>query len=152
MMILTNHRDKDLLIPHLIRMVDIQMSYHPDSKLETGTGWSGSKNLLNTPRGVELREYIQSKLPISCNVVGWGNYLTRGQEIGIHNHTAPGNVFSGVYYLTSGTLNIHLFNKQLQTITFQAGDLVIFPSETMHSVSPVERDIRISVAFNASPK
>ncbi len=119
--------------------------------LETGTGWSGPKSLLHSPAGQHLRSYIESKLPLPCDVVGWGNYLEPGQMIGVHNHKAPGNIFSGVYYLTRAKLNIHGFGTPIKVILFDPGDLIIFPPETMHSVSPTD-ELRISIAFNASPK
>lgn len=126
----------------------------PHSKLEMGTGWTGPKTLLNPYRFKPVVAYIQSKLPMPCSIIGWGNFILPGESIGVHDHIGSGNEFSGIYYMTEASLNIHPLGKPLKELHFQPGQIIIFPSDTKHSVSPHPEipKVRVSVAFNAVPK
>ncbi len=148
-MILTHYIHKDRLNPTLLFALNIQRELWPNSNLETGTGWSGPKTYFYNAVTHGLRDFILSQLPIPSEIVGWGNYLKVGQQIGVHNHKAPGNIFSGVYYLTPSELDIYKDDETpIHRLKFYPGNLVVFTPEIRHSVPPVTQP-HISIAFNA---
>lgn len=151
MIILSTNSKFRKLHPSFIHCIRLQMAQFPDSQLGVGTGWSGPKTLLDDPRMGPMRGYIQSKLPMPCSVVAWGNYLITGEKIGIHDHADGQNALSGVYYLTDAELQLHPLGKPMEALSFHPGDIIIFPPDTKHSVPPAT-DLRISIAFNAAPK
>ena len=101
-------------------------------------------------------------------VTSWVNLHTKGDWAQIHNHT--NSIVSGVWYLSttpnSGNFLVHtdnklfgnildfprkdnLFNSPYCVFLPQNGDLILFPSNLKHNVTPNRSDEeRLSLAFN----
>ena len=101
-------------------------------------------------------------------VTSWVNLHTKGDWAQIHNHT--NSIVSGVWYLSttpnSGNFLVHtdnklfgnvldfprkdnLFNSNDCAFLPQNGDLILFPSNLKHNVTPNRSDEeRLSLAFN----
>ena len=117
---------------------------------------------------VSQQGHIVDRVKIASS---WGNTLTKGQPISVHQH--PNSYISGVFYLTPGS-SIH-FHNPLQTedlFTFRPviqwdpnnihtwqvlhlepkpGWMFLFPSKLNHHVDNNETDYRYSIAFNTLP-
>lgn len=96
----------------------------------------------------------------------WLNYTKRGQFMHKHSHT--NSFISGVLYIYADkdTDKITFHDRTYRQICFPAsdydvmnseswwfpvgtGDIILFPSDAVHSVDPVQTDeVRISLAFN----
>lgn len=95
----------------------------------------------------------------------WFNYAKKNQYHPLHIH--PNSIISGVFYFNvddndgiefSKSMSdmfcivpseIHAFNMQSTKISVEKGDLILFPSNLIHSVAKINSDYqRISLAFN----
>lgn len=135
--------------------------------------------ILNHPKMADLKAiceevvntYIQNVLKPRDEVQAyitqsWLNYTKRGQHMHKHSHT--NSFLSGVLYIHAerDIDKITFHDREYRQICFPSseydgmnseswwfpvgtGDIIVFPSETVHSVEPVEADeVRISLAFN----
>ena len=121
----------------------------------------------------EVKSYLYDICYISETIIpelvtSWVNLHKRGNLAKIHRHT--NSIVSGIWYLSttknSGKLLLHTNNKLFGDLldfpkkensfnsdycTFQpkTGNLILFPSNLNHSVSPNQSDeYRYSLAFN----
>ena len=149
MVIRSHHPDSIHLNPALLIAISSHRQLYPGSQLGVGQGWSGPKTLFDIPSTYSLVSFIKSLVHLPCNLVGWANYMKPNEFIGEHNHDDGKNFMSGVYYLSPAALKLEDAGRGWpDTIEFQPGDLVMFPSTLKHCVTPCSA-IRISIAFNA---
>jgi uncharacterized protein (TIGR02466 family) len=102
----------------------------------------------------------------------WVNVATKGESH--HGHRHPNSMLSGVYYISPEECHIRMmrdtkmwgnfvfdhdpeqeneFNTLSAKVPVEQNRVVIFLSEQVHSVDPIEDDsIRISLAFNCFAK
>ena len=121
-----------------------------------------------------FKEIYDPKFDIKLNITqSWLNFSSLGQYHVPHMHSNS-FPFSGVLYIDANRgVDLISFEKNLTTIQLriennkrneytaekceipvQTGDLIIFPSNLMHSVPPISGDndrIRISLSFNTFP-
>jgi len=98
--------------------------------------------------------------PTTSRVSGvWANFYKVGQFQEVHNHLGSRlNHFSGIYILDQkgenrtsfnnynyGLLDSHLDTKNIDDI--KEGSVIIFPSNLLHYVNPVD-DNRCTISFN----
>ncbi len=127
------------LIANAIRLQQIA---NPHSRLGTGKGWSGEKNLFQLPVMKSLKDFLQ--FHTDCKLTGWANVLEQGDFIGQHHHNDGKNVISGVYYLSLAYLS-----TDENVYAFEPGDIAIFKPELNHWVEPSSDPLRrITIAFN----
>ena len=128
----------------LCRLLDIEREAGRGQYIADGV-WTGEKTLFSNPQTEPLQEVIRSHLPPGTwRLQGWGVVLEAGARLGRHDHTFPGNVWSGVYYLQSGGGAIEFDDGSYQP---EESTVIVFPSDKPHSVTATER--RYSIAFNA---
>jgi hypothetical protein len=128
----------------LCRLLDSERVARRGQYIATGV-WVGEKTLFDDPQTKPLQEFIRSCLPTGTwHLRGWGVVLEAGAQLGRHDHTFPGNVWSGVYYLQNGGGKIDFDDGSYQP---EESTLIVFPSDKPHSVTATER--RYSIAFNA---
>ena len=121
----------------------------------------------------KVKSYLYDTCGISDTMIpelvtSWVNLHKKGDQAQIHGHT--NSVVSGVWYIltpeNSGKFLVHtdnklfgnlldfpktenIFNSAFNTFTPQNGDLILFPSDLKHSVTPSRSDKeRFSLAFN----
>ncbi len=137
-------RDHKTYCLQILDAIRFQKIYNPHSRLDTGSGWSGPKDLFSIPVVQPLIDFIQ--LETGCDqLTGWANVLENGDYIGPHHHNDGKNSISGIYYLTPGILET---DKQF-TIHFRPGDIALFDPSLNHWVDPSTYDFpRITIAFN----
>lgn len=100
-----------------------------------------------------------------CFTQSWLNWTCQGEYH--HEHAHPNSFISGVLYINAGeedkikffkgvyqqikldTDQYDIYNSDSWWFGVKTGDIVLFPSNTLHSVEAVtEADPRISLAFN----
>jgi hypothetical protein len=107
-----------------------------------------------------LGEVNLNRFPTRSFVSGiWANYYTSGDFQEVHDHVGiPGSsVFSGIYILDQKgenktsfiNNNFGILDSQVHTknMDIKEGTVIIFPSNLLHYVNPVE-DERCTVSFN----
>lgn len=103
----------------------------------------------------------------------WVNYSSKGQFH--HNHCHPNSIISGVFYINANKFfdkitffknsyifesnhgqikydikDFNTFNSNSWWFPVNTGDLIIFPSNLIHGVDPIDHDdTRISISFNS---
>jgi uncharacterized protein (TIGR02466 family) len=166
--------------------LDINTALEYVQKIDNDIGSNGAttvtQRLLDTPEFKDVKqeieiltkEYVVNQGHIVDEVKissSWGNTLTKGQPISVHQH--PNSYVSGVLYLTKGS-PLH-FHNPLQTedlFTFrpnvqwdadnihtwqvmhlnpEPGSMFLFPSKLNHHVEHNETNYRYSIAFNTLP-
>ena len=122
----------------------------------------------------KVKSYLYDTCGISDKIIpelvtSWVNLHRKGDRAQIHNHT--NSIISGVWYISSpknsGKLLVYNekmlfgkflefpvekfneFNSSFRGFTPQKGDLILFPSDLKHDVTPNKSDEeRFSLAFN----
>ena len=151
-------------------------------KNNTGNKSSKNQNILHDEPMKDIRifiesfieHYLQTVIMPATNVKlgitqSWLN-VTKSNEYH-HKHAHPNSIVSGVFYINADPKldKIYFFKDEYQTIKITArdfntfnseswwfpvgtGDIVLFPSSTIHMVEHVKaEDDRISLAFNTFP-
>ena len=98
-------------------------------------------NILNSFFKINMREEI---------LHGWLNVINKNGDNIPHRHTGDHIKNSAVFYLTNNNSSIS-FMRDTQIFSFQPKlfDLIIFPHDLIHQVSPHTTDeLRISYAVN----
>ena len=137
--------------------------------------------ILDKPEMSRVRQFIEVKLKeFVSKIMGsddemvitqsWLNRNSKGESHHIHKH--PNSMFSGVWYpqiyessppirftkteerdVGFHVKDVNMFNSQSFLLNLKMGDLIFFPSNLIHSVSPNYSDEeRISLSFNTWPK
>jgi uncharacterized protein (TIGR02466 family) len=137
--------------------------------------------LLDEPELASIREFIEAYLKFYVHSVlecsdelvitqAWSNICEKGKKH--HEHVHPNSIVSGVFYFQINenlppiefrNPNTHSFNLNIQkqnnfnSATFllplNSGELILFPSNLIHSVPENKSDLpRISLAFNTFAK
>ena len=137
--------------------------------------------LLDEPELASIREFIEAYLKFYVHNVlectdelvitqAWSNICEKGKKH--HEHVHPNSIVSGVFYFQINenlppiefrNPNTHSFNLNIQkqnnfnSATFllplNSGELILFPSNLIHSVPENKSDLpRISLAFNTFAK
>jgi hypothetical protein len=135
-----------------------------------------SKNnyILDTEELKDLKEFCEQKINDVFKewyradnklyiTQSWLNYT---DKFGFHHqHTHSNSILSGVFYIKaeSGSITFHKtidpsfafdvkevtqVNTSIMSVLVETNDLVIFPSDTRHSVDPIQNGGRVSLAFN----
>ena len=122
---------------------------------------------------VKLKEFVSKIMGSDDEIVitqSWLNRNSKGESHHVHRH--PNSMFSGVWYpqiyessppiqftkteqrdVGFHVKKINMFNSQSFLLNLKMGDLIFFPSNLIHSVSPNYSDEeRISLSFNTWPK
>lgn len=108
-------------------------------------GFVSLKSLFSHRETDGLQAFIRSCLPPGeWELQGWGVILEPGGQLERHDHTFPGNVWSGAYYLQAGGGEIRFDDGSYSP---EESSLIVFPADKPHSVVATER--RYSIAFNA---
>jgi uncharacterized protein (TIGR02466 family) len=137
--------------------------------------------VLKHKRMAKLREFVETsvaeyvkeiyapKNEVTFRITqSWFNYTKPGQFH--HKHAHPNSFISGVLYMKAlresdkiyfyndayrpidfPTNNWNLYNSKSWWFEVGTGDLMLFPSSLIHSVEPVQKEERISLAFNTFP-
>jgi len=116
---------------------------------------------------IYFNEIYQTKHHVVPYVTqSWANYANKGEWH--HKHCHNNSMISGVYYVNASAESdkIHFYrdihqrlkvlpkeynryNSDSWWLGVETGQLILFPSELIHSVNPVQTDTtRISIAFN----
>ena len=92
-----------------------------------------------------LRLHVQEKISHS-----WLNVLNKNGDNLPHRHTGDNIKSSAVFYLTNNNSAINFIkDSQLFSVYPKLFDLLIFPSDLIHQVSPhLNDEVRISYAIN----
>jgi uncharacterized protein (TIGR02466 family) len=139
--------------------------------------------LLDEPELIEIRKFIDAYLKFYVNNIlsysneliitqSWTNICEKGKKH--HEHVHPNSIVSGVFYfqineklppiefknsnaysssLVIETKTSNNFNSSTFLLPLNSGELILFPSNLMHSVPENLLDIpRISLAFNTFAK
>ncbi len=137
--------------------------------------------ILDKPEMSRVRQFIESKLKhFVSKIMGsddemvitqsWLNRNNKGESH--HEHKHPNSMFSGVWYpqiyessppiqfkraeqrdVGFHVKEFNMFNSQSFLLSMKMGELIMFPSNLIHSVSPNYSDEeRISLSFNTWPK
>lgn len=133
------------------------------------------KSMKNIKSFVEesVKEYIKEiyapkEKTVFCVTQSWLNYTKPGEFH--HKHSHPNSVLSGVLYIKAlkdkdriyfyrndyqqiklHTENWNIYNSESWWLEACTGELYLFPSSLTHMVENVEKDERISLAFNTFP-
>jgi hypothetical protein len=150
MLIYELYPKSDVLIPILLPHIYKQKKDNPDMTLGVSGGltWSGYKTKWEwCSQLYDLFEYIENRYskiighgPFNYDI--WGNIMSSGGILNNHDHNDGINKWTGVYYLTSATINI-----MSTSLSFEPGWFILFPASEMHGVSKVDKE-RVSLAFN----
>jgi hypothetical protein len=155
---ITNYKlDTESMISKLYQLKEIDLG----NKISNIGGWQNSQQLDQFKEFLPLKDLVKNIIKenldkkISFDNTGiWGNISSTTHYNNIHNHGSTPSQFSGVYYLQvfpdSGNIIFHddLFLNKVEYAPV-IGDLLIFPANLLHSVSPNNNfKDRISVAFN----
>ena len=137
--------------------------------------------ILDKPELSNIRAFIEDKINFyTSNILAsdsklvitqsWLNKNGKGEYHAEHMH--PNSMFSGVWYpkidetmppikfvnsikrdISITPLNYNQFNSTSFEIPMKSGELIIFPSNLLHSVAPnTSNNERISLSFNTWPK
>lgn len=145
----------------------------------TGNITSNDRYVLNAKEVKSIVEFIGAGIQHYVNTVicpknltefyitqSWLNYTKKGQFH--HTHAHPNSILSGVLYIDANegkdkisfektgykqisipTENFNAYNSDAWWFPVKTGDLIIFPSDTIHKVEIKEGDnVRTSLAFN----
>ena len=102
-----------------------------------------------------VNSYYQASYKFEIGIDYWYNKYSRGDWQEAHTHT--GSLLSAVWFLKNTPQNltfytpsyIDVFDNSYHTVEANEGDIVLFPSDTIHYVKPVDSDEeRVTVAFN----
>jgi len=155
---ITNYKlDIEPMISKLYQLKEID----PGNKISNIGGWQNNQQLDQFKEFLPLKNLVKNIIKenldkkISFDNTGiWGNISSTTHYNNIHNHGSILAQFSGVYYLQvfpdSGNIIFYddLFLNKVEYAPV-IGDLLIFPANLSHSVSPNNNfKDRISIAFN----
>ena len=151
--------------PIINRIYNIQQD-SPERLGSSKGGWQSHRGIHFYPELVPLVKHISyfvNKIfSTQCRIKEmWGSIYSTNDYNNIHNHPSLSSTYhntplwSGIYYIqsfpNSGELNIHshVNVSNYQTFPPSNGDLILFNSNTYHSVTPnLEKENRICIAFN----
>jgi len=146
-------------------ILEIKDTQHFHYGRDTG-GWQGGEGLWKHELMSDFRNILTSKITEIFDrdfaiLEMWGSVSTKGDYNKIHNHPALNPMYydtpnwSGIFYLKTnvegGELLIHSSQNITDTHSIKPndGDIILFNSQTYHSVTPnLSDDIRICIAFN----
>lgn len=137
-------------------------------KMSNSGGWHSESDLLKYPLVKKLFRRLMPQIESYAQMMGldskyltitaWAN-INRDMDSNVE-HTHDDALFSGCYYLNGDTQRelqnggISFYQKGLEknlmaTFSPEPGDLILFPSDMLHSVHPYQGEAeRISIAFN----
>ena len=148
--------------PGLIRFYDKLIESDPMTKEGTNK-WgfsSGGKivqqydinNEWRCPELDEIKAFFKTWLPDpDFELFAWFTVLTSGGLMGVHDHTAWGGEYTGIYHVTGdGDLVIvEAPHQSKQIIGFRPGQLIVIPSTCLHEIPECLSTKRMSISIDA---
>jgi uncharacterized protein (TIGR02466 family) len=147
-----------------------------ETRVNKGNNYTSLNNYaLNDPIFLKLRKFIEASIKEYIDSMEWQNefYITQSwfnvnpTGTGHHEHYHLNSIVSGSFYLNAGkndfitfhsgqrpaigltTNAFNIMNSPSWDLEVATNDLILFPSQTLHSVKPnPEPYERISLAFN----
>jgi len=147
-----------------------------ETRVNKGNNYTSLDNyILNSPLFADLKKFIDNSIEEYKTAMEWENnfYITQSwfnvnpTGTGHHEHYHLNSIVSGTFYLSAGsndfitfhsgqrpsigltTNSFNMMNAPSWDLEVATSDLVLFPSNTLHSVKPNKESYeRISLAFN----